>query len=610
MSEEKEGKKIINIELKTKEIQVSPGNSIAVPVLLSNHGAQGGEFQLIIEGIPLRWVSITSTIIYLDAGEKKQVTIAIQPPLPTETGPGVFQLVLRIVNRQDSSQTDRVEAKLTVAAKIVEGRLGVMMEATKYTVSPGGNVIVQLSIRNQGLVDDEFRLSVEDIPIEWVSTPQPVIPLKVGEQHKVILNIMPPPPPDTPAGQMPFKIQFISHQVPDQPVVVDCTLMVMAVNEFECTLKPDEIREGQEAFVAIKNKGNIADTYQVSLESEENIVAFEPPGEQQIQIAAGEQDVVEYKAKPNKRPFIGDKVNYPFTASVEATKGEKQTLKGNLIAEPIIPFWVLPIVLIVCLLVICLPLGYYFIQGRSEANQATQTAALFETMTAIAGGGIVFTPTYEIVETPTFTQVPSAIPTEAPTEVPTAVPSETPLPSPTTTEIPTEVPTAVPSDTPVVIPNVGMIAFQSNRDGNQDLYTQDTGTGAITPLTNSPANDTQVAYSPNGNQIVFTSNANGNNEIYLANSDGTHPINITNNSANDQMASWSPDGAWIIFTTNRDGNYEIYIMHTDGTNLQNLTNNPADDLKPTWLEVGEPSFLLVKQLLFNLYEMVIGKYMQ
>jgi len=90
------------------------------------------------------------------------------------------------------------------------------------------------------------------------------------------------------------------------------------------------------------------------------------------------------------------------------------------------------------------------------------------------------------------------------------------------------------------------------------------------------------SWSPDGKKIVFDSERDGNSEIYIMNADGSHQINLSNNPANDWNPVWSPDGEKIAFVSDRDGNYEIYIMNADGSNQINLTNNPADDRFPDW----------------------------
>lgn len=50
----------------------------------------------------------------------------------------------------------------------------------------------------------------------------------------------------------------------------------------------------------------------------------------------------------------------------------------------------------------------------------------------------------------------------------------------------------------------------------------------------------RVAWSPDGTQIAFNSNRSNNSEIYVMNVDGSNPINLTNSPANDTEPAWSP----------------------------------------------------------------------
>src|SRR5215510_1312858 len=67
-------------------------------------------------------------------------------------------------------------------------------------------------------------------------------------------------------------------------------------------------------------------------------------------------------------------------------------------------------------------------------------------------------------------------------------------------------------------------------------------------------------------RIVFQSQRDGNPEIYVMNADGTNQVRLTFNSVFDGDATFSPGGEKIAFMSTRDGgNGEIYIMHADGS---------------------------------------------
>lgn len=94
--------------------------------------------------------------------------------------------------------------------------------------------------------------------------------------------------------------------------------------------------------------------------------------------------------------------------------------------------------------------------------------------------------------------------------------------------------------------------------------------------------DLAPAWSPDGALIAFTSERDGNQEIYVIRADGSDQKRLTTTAADEASPSWSPDGTQIAFTTRRDGNDEIYVMNADGSGQVNVTNNLANDQSPAW----------------------------
>ena len=161
------------------------------------------------------------------------------------------------------------------------------------------------------------------------------------------------------------------------------------------------------------------------------------------------------------------------------------------------------------------------------------------------------------------------LPSDAPTQ-----PTPNPSPSPS--------PTASPQPSPTS----GRIAFNSDRDGNYEIYAINADGSGVTRLTNNPARDVSPAWSPDGNRIAFVTNRDGNLEIYVMNADGSGVTRLTNNSAVDDSPAWSPDGNRIAFYSTRDGVFEIYVMNADGSGVTRLTNDSAIAGSPAWSPDG------------------------
>lgn len=126
------------------------------------------------------------------------------------------------------------------------------------------------------------------------------------------------------------------------------------------------------------------------------------------------------------------------------------------------------------------------------------------------------------------------------------------------------------------------VLFESNRDGDFDLYRLDLGTMELVQLSDADGRDVGVKESPDRQQFIFTSNRDGDSEVYVMDADGGNVRALTENDVDDRYAHWSPDGTQILFDSERDGNYEIYVMNADGSDQRRLTTSPERDSDPHW----------------------------
>ena len=761
-----------DIQVESSEYTVAPGSSIDLPLSIKNQSLETDSFRLTVDGIPPGWVATSSPVTLLDAGEEKRISIIIHPPPAPQTSVGHYPFLIKVTSQQYPERSERVDMTLHVAAFEVQGRIGVLIDSTNYSVAPGSSTTVNLLLHTQGVTEDEFRISVVGIPANWISTPSALTQIAPGEEKEVELTIRPPRTPQSRAGRQRFEIQISSQAVPDQSVEVKCTLTIAAYTHFASELDPEEIAADEEGLVTVKNLSNIQQSYSLTWESEEDSLQFEPAEPVQMRAQPGETALWEYNARPRSRPLFGAEYTYPFTANVQSAEQKVQILRGDLKTNALIPFLIIPVVFVLCMAVLCIAMFFYYFRSQSTIGNATQTAAYQETSVALIAAAtqtaaaqqsatptvlvtITITPgdvdtdgdglpdNYEIeigtdpnnpdtdaddlndgeevlkqatdplnpdtdsdelkdgeevLRQKTNPHVPDtdgdglsdgkeviehntdplkpdsdddglkdgdeiqrgtdpnnsdtdadelkdgeevAINTNPlnpdtdndrmtdgvevqraagrgcpnpldpdsdkdsiidgldldpcdpnnPSLTATAaagMPTNTPVPptqAPPTQPPPTDVPTAGPTVIPPPDNLQGKIAFESNRDGNSEIYLYDTNDGSILRLTNDNAVDTQPALSPDLNWIAFVSNRTGNNEIFVMRTDGSGLTNITNDGNDDQSPAWSPNSNNIAFQSNREGNYEIYAMDRDGGGLHNLSNTPtADDVQPNWFE--------------------------
>ncbi len=127
---------------------------------------------------------------------------------------------------------------------------------------------------------------------------------------------------------------------------------------------------------------------------------------------------------------------------------------------------------------------------------------------------------------------------------------------------------------PLWSPNSRHIAYiRQNQNHDNELWVMDFDGGnqrMLTLQTRSTGGSWHgiFAWSPDSYQIAFETDRDGNHEIYVIDLDGSNLHRLTNNSAFDGWPAWSPDGDHIAFTSSRNGEGEIYV--TDGSNIREL----------------------------------------
>lgn len=138
-------------------------------------------------------------------------------------------------------------------------------------------------------------------------------------------------------------------------------------------------------------------------------------------------------------------------------------------------------------------------------------------------------------------------------------------------------------------PNGKKLAFTSKRSGSEDIWVIDVqnvlqGTGNPNPvnLTQSPSRDRYPMWSPDGKKLTFNTDRDGNFEIYTMNADGSNPRNVSNSPSTEGLADWSPDGKSLVFYSDRPGNKDVFRMPLATGQWTNLTKNPASDEFCTW----------------------------
>lgn len=154
-------------------------------------------------------------------------------------------------------------------------------------------------------------------------------------------------------------------------------------------------------------------------------------------------------------------------------------------------------------------------------------------------------------------------------------------------------------------PNDTWVVFQSNREGNVELfYTDLAGSGEATRLTNTPGvNNTNPMYGPDARTIVFQSDRNGRFDLFTIDQQTGKETQITSDPRSDEVnAFFSPELTKLVFQSNRNGNWDLYILDIETGGTTQLTDSDANEVFPAWSPNGKQiAYLSEKDGVTDLY---------
>ena len=121
-------------------------------------------------------------------------------------------------------------------------------------------------------------------------------------------------------------------------------------------------------------------------------------------------------------------------------------------------------------------------------------------------------------------------------------------------------------------PDGSLIAFNSDRAGEMNLWLLVVASRELRAVTQGPGGDYQPRFSPDGARLVFFSCRGGSPDVWTVNRDGSGLARLTSNGAINVNPVWSPDGRHIAFMSDLGGRLEVWLMEADGGDPRPLTD--------------------------------------
>jgi len=171
---------------------------------------------------------------------------------------------------------------------------------------------------------------------------------------------------------------------------------------------------------------------------------------------------------------------------------------------------------------------------------------------------------------------------------------------------------------PRTAPSGDMVVYESNTDGNLELYLIDLKdldladymTENIKPkrITHNETDEGSPAFFPNGKTIIFVSSRNDLNQLYTIDIDGKNERHFNPNRYDCYSPSVSPNGKQIVYMSARYGDWEIYLIDADGKNERQITSDIGRSIQPTFSPDGRYiAFVSDRSDNFHIYLMDLNK---
>jgi hypothetical protein len=249
--------------------------------------------------------------------------------------------------------------------------------ATKaITVTPGGEAVSEVRIRNSGTVVDQFTLEVLGDASAWAIVEPAVIPLFPGAEAVARIRFKPPKSSSVPARAVPFAVRVKSREDARASLVEEGVVEVGPFNDTFAELIPRTAkgRSRAHARLALDNRGNVRISARLTAADPDRKLNFTitPPA---LSSEPGTASFASVRMSPRQRFLTGPPKTNPYKVLVHQDGLPTITVDGTMQQEGLIPPWLIPAVIGLAALALILLLLWFVVLKPSIQSAATQAVA-------------------------------------------------------------------------------------------------------------------------------------------------------------------------------------------------------------------------------------------
>jgi hypothetical protein len=244
------------------------------------------------------------------------------------------------------------------------------------TVTPGGEAVSEVRVRNSGTVVDQFTLEVLGDASAWAIVEPAVIPLFPGAEAVARIRFKPPKSSSVPARAIPFAVRVKSREDARASLVEEGVVEVGPFNDTLAELIPRTAkgRSRAHARLALDNRGNVRISARLTAADPDRKLNFTitPPA---LSSEPGTASFASVRMSPKQRFLTGPPKTNPYKVIVHQDNLPPIAVDGTMQQEGLIPPWLLPALIGLAALALVLVLLWFFLVKPNIQSAATQAVA-------------------------------------------------------------------------------------------------------------------------------------------------------------------------------------------------------------------------------------------
>jgi len=215
------------------------------------------------------------------------------------------------------------------------------LSAGHVAVVPGSEASIEVRVRNNGAVVDEFRIEVVGEAAGWATAVPASLNLFPGAEGTSTITFRPPASADVVAGAVPFGVRVVSREDASGSVTEEGTVEVQPLVSVGIDVTPRTSRGRRQMAheVAVNNHGNSPVAVELVASDPDQHLAFDL-SPSSVTVGPGEAVFAKLRIRPTTKHGSGPPLTRPFQVVAAAPGGEPYAAaQAMAVQDPIRPPW-------------------------------------------------------------------------------------------------------------------------------------------------------------------------------------------------------------------------------------------------------------------------------